>query len=57
MAPLLLMSRVPGSQLAMLVIKRVAVASFGAGENIGMASMPLPLPWRVTAKLYEIPDT
>ena len=35
----------------------VAVAGFGAGENIGMASMPLPLPWRVTAKLYEIPGT
>ncbi len=24
---------------------------------MGMASMPLPLPWRETAKLYEIPDT
>jgi hypothetical protein len=35
----------------------VVVAGFGAGENIGVASMPLPLPWRVTAKLYEIPAT
>jgi hypothetical protein len=35
----------------------VAVAGFGAGENVGVASMPLPLPWRVTAELYEIPDT
>jgi hypothetical protein len=35
----------------------VAVAGFGAGKNIGVASMPVPLPWRVTAKLYEIPDT
>ena len=35
----------------------VTVAGFGAGENIGMASMPLPLPWRVTAKLYETPQT
>ena len=57
MAPLLLMPGVPGSQLAMLVIKRWTVAGFGAGENMGMASMPLPLPWRETAKLYEIPDT
>jgi hypothetical protein len=41
----------------MLVIKQCTVAGLGAGENRGMASIPLPLPWRETAKLYEIPDT
>jgi hypothetical protein len=41
MVPLLPMSRVPGVAAGNAGHQAVAVDGFGAGENIGMASMPL----------------